>query len=422
MDSLHETIKKDRQIWKFCFYGFFKNLRFFEPYLYIYFLHLGFSLFEIGLLFSIREITVYILEIPTGVFADNYGKKKSLLLCFSSYIVSFILFFFTRNFLVAAFGMIMYAFGEAFRSGTHKAMIYSYLERKGWFSEKAFVYGRTRSFSLLGSAVSAFLSIVFVLNIPAMKWIFIITIVPYILDFLLVLSYPDYLDEKIKSKFSFKEFIKSSYEKMLSIMKNTHLARVLVSSALYDGIFKSTKDYIQPVLKNIILASGIVVIAKLSPSQNVKVVLGIVYGIFYIFSSSASRNVYRVLKFIDSFSLMNLLFDLMGIIFIALYFVIGWEQMYLVIILYFILYLMKDARRPLVVDVLGDMMKKSERATVFSVDSELRALFMAIYAPLFGYISDKFSIQTAFLLSGIFILALNLWIKQGVKYRVKLAE
>ncbi len=415
MNDLHETIKKDKQIWKFCFYGFFKNLRFFEPYLYIYFLYLGFSLFKIGLLFSIREIVVYILEIPTGVFADNYGKKKSLLICFSSYIASFVLFFFTKNFLVAAMGMVMYAFGEAFRSGTHKAMIYSYLERKGWFDEKAFVYGRTRSFSLLGSSVSAFLSIVFVLSIPAMKWIFIITIVPYILDFILILTYPDYLDESREAHFSFKEFVKSSYEKMLSILKNSHLARVLLSSALYDGIFKSTKDYIQPVLKDIILASGIVVIAGLSPSQNVKVILGIVYGIFYIFSSSASRNVFRVLKYIDSFSLMSLLFDLMGIFFIALYFVIGSRMMYLVIILYFILYLMKDARRPLVVDVLGDVMKKNERATVFSVDSELRSIFMVVYAPLFGYISDKLSIQTAFLLSGIFIIVVNrfLWEKQG---------
>ncbi len=417
MDSLHETIKKDRQIWKFCFYGFFKNLRFFEPYLYIYFLSLGFSLFQIGLLYSIREIVVYIFEIPTGVFADNYGKKKSLLICFSSYIVSFILFFFTKNFFVAALGMVMYAFGEAFRSGTHKAMIYSYLERKGWFSEKTFVYGRTRSFSLLGSAVASFLSIIFILNIPAMKWIFLITTIPYILDFLLILSYPNYLDEKNKVKFQFKEFIHSLYEKMISILKNSFLARVLLSSALYDGIFKTTKDYIQPILKNMILTSGIVVIASLSPKANVKIILGIVYGVFYIFSSSASRNVFRLLKFKDSFSLMNLLFDLMGIIFIILYFSIRANLIWIVILLYFVLYLMKAARRPLVVDVLGDHMKKSERATVLSVDSQLRSIFMVVFAPLFGYVSDRFSVASAFLFTGFLILFVNVWLKWGIWFK-----
>ncbi len=407
MTELHDIIRKDKQIWKFSFYGLFKNLRFFEPYLYIFFLSLGFSLFDIGILFAIREITVYILEVPTGVFADNYGKKKALYLCFSSYIVSFLVFFFTKKLIFAALGMVFYGVGEAFRSGTHKALIYAYLEKKGWFSQKAFVYGRTRSFSLLGSAISSFLSIVFVMNIPAMKWIFIITIVPYILDFILITTYPDDIDEKTHTHFSLKVFISSMVFKLKSIFRNVYVVKVLLSSSLYDGIFKTIKDYIQPVLKNIIMAGGVVVISSLNTESNVKIVLGVVYGLFYIASSSVSRNVYRLLKYAESYKLLNILFDLMGVLFILLFFIIKSRLLFLVILLYFILYLMKDARRPLVVDVLGDVMKKEERATVLSLDSEIRALFMAVFAPLFGFISDKMGIHTAFLLSGVFILVLN---------------
>ncbi len=416
MQEIYTTIKKDRQIWKFCLYGFFKNLKFFEPYLYIYFLALSFSLFHIGILFSIREITVYILEIPTGIFADNYGKKKSLLICFSAYIASFFIFFLTRNFALAALGMIVFGVGEAFRSGTHKAMIYSYLEKKGWFSFKTFVYGRTRSFSLLGSSIAAFLSIAFVLNIPAMKWIFIISIVPYILDFILILSYPDYLDERTESDLSLKRFFVSTIEKIRSIIRNTFLTRVLISSSLYDGIFKTTKDYIQPIIKTLILASGVIVIKDLPQASNVKIILGIIYGVFYIFSSSASRNVFRLNKYIDSFPLMNLLFDIMGIVFIVLFFGIKLHLLWLVILLYFLLYLMKDARRPLVVDVCGDHMNKNERATVMSIDSQTRAVFMIVIAPLFGFISDKYSIAVAFLYTGIFILAVNILLKGGIKF------
>ena len=419
LEDLYSTIKRDKQIWKFCFYGFFKNLKFFEPYLYIYFLSLGFSLFQIGILYSIREITVYILEIPTGIFADNYGKKKSLLICFSSYIVSFILFFYTKHFLMAAIGMIIFALGEVFRSGTHKAMIYSYLERKGWFSEKTFVYGRTRSFSLLGSSVAAFLSIFFVLNIPAMKWIFIITIVPYILDFILILSYPDYLDERTESNLSVKRFFISSIEKIKSIFGNGFLTRVLISSSLYDGLFKTIKDYIQPLMKALIISSSLVLIKNLPQNSNVKVILGIIYGIFYIFSSSASRNVFRLNRYIDSFSLMNLLFDLMGVIFVILFFTIKLNWIWVVIALYFLLYLMKDARRPLVVDVCGDHMNKNERATVLSVDSQFRSIAMIIFAPLFGFVSDRYSIAVAFLMTGIFILIVNLFLKGGVKFNKK---
>ncbi len=420
MKELYSKIKSDPQIWKFCFYGFFKNLKFFEPYLYIYFLSLGFSLFYIGILYSIREAAVYIIEIPTGIFADNYGKKKSLLICFTSYIISFVIFFFTTNFLVAAIGMIMFAIGEAFRSGTHKAMIYYYLEQKGWFSEKTFVYGRTRSFSLLGSSLAAFTSILFVLNIPAMKWIFIISIVPYILDFLLILSYPDSLDQITETDMSIKRFMTSTVEKMKSIFGNIFLTKVLISSSLYDGIFSTVKDYIQPLMKGLIIASGLILIKTLPQKSNVKIMLGIIYGVFYIFSSSASRNVFRLNKFVNSFSLMNLMFDIMGVIFVLLFFIIRMDMIWIVILLYFFLYLMKDARRPLVVDVCGDNMNKNERATVMSVDDQFKSIFMIVLAPLFGFISDKFSIAAAFLIFGVFILIVNLFIKGG--WRIKKPE
>jgi len=38
MEDIYQEIKKDFQVKKFCYYGFLKNLRFFEPYLYIYLL------------------------------------------------------------------------------------------------------------------------------------------------------------------------------------------------------------------------------------------------------------------------------------------------------------------------------------------------------------------------------------------------
>ncbi|PKP55444.1 hypothetical protein CVT91_15700, partial [Candidatus Atribacteria bacterium HGW-Atribacteria-1] len=60
MEDVHELIKKNNQIRKFCLYGFLKNLRFFEPYLYIYLIQVvHLNLFQIGTLFSIRGIVIY---------------------------------------------------------------------------------------------------------------------------------------------------------------------------------------------------------------------------------------------------------------------------------------------------------------------------------------------------------------------------
>jgi len=61
------NIKEDKNIKKFSFYGLLKNLKFFEPFLYIFFLSIGFSYFQIGSLISFREITKNILEVPSGI-------------------------------------------------------------------------------------------------------------------------------------------------------------------------------------------------------------------------------------------------------------------------------------------------------------------------------------------------------------------
>jgi len=154
------------QMFKFGMYGFLKNLRFFEPYIIIFFLASELNLFKVGILISIREIIKYVFEIPSGVIADQHGKKSELAMCFVFYIISFVLFFIggiQQSFLIFIVAMIFYGFGEAFRSGTHKSMIMQFLDKEDIEESKSMVYGQTRSMSLIGSMVMSIVSIVFVL-------------------------------------------------------------------------------------------------------------------------------------------------------------------------------------------------------------------------------------------------------------------
>jgi len=412
MADLHQLIKKNRQIKKFCLYGFLKNLRFFEPYLYIYLMQVvHLNLFQIGTLFSIRGIIIYLFEVPSGVFADQYGKKTELMICFLFYIASFFFFFWGGSYAIVAVAMVLFGLGEAFRSGTHKAMIYSYLEQKGWFEHKTFVYGRTRSFSLIGSSLSAFVSILLIIRLPRMQSIFLFSIIPYLIDFLLIWSYPDTLNEPVETTISIKKFITHSIEQLKNIFANKPLRKVAVSSSLFDAIFKVLKDYIQPILNDIILVSGIYVIVSMEAATQLKIILGIIYGVIYIFSSWVSGNVYRLnLKF-NSDKLMDISFDILGVVFFIMFFAVKTKIMLVVILLYFFLYLLKDGRRPLAVDVFGDYMKKNERATVLSIDSQLSSFFMIVLAPLFGYIADRFGVATLFLVVGLSILLLNRFLR-----------
>ena len=83
------------------------------------------------------------------------------------------------------------------RSGTHKAMVLLWLERNDLMRCKSYLYGRTRSWSLIGSGVSAVLSIFIMLLVQSQDQqenIFIYSVLPYVADLVMVASYPSYMD------------------------------------------------------------------------------------------------------------------------------------------------------------------------------------------------------------------------------------
>ncbi|WBW99261.1 MFS transporter [Oceanirhabdus sp. W0125-5] len=397
------NIKKDKQIWKFCFYGFFKNLKFFEPYLIVYLLSMGLNYIDIGGLIALKEIIIYIFEIPSGVIADIYGKKKELVMCFIFYIISFILFFFGKGIFIISIGMIFYGLGEAFRSGTHKAMILEYLDVKGWTKHKSLVYGRTRSFSLLGSAISALLSIVFILNMPSMKWIFLLSIVPYVLDMILIISYPRELDRHGKCEFNIIFLIKESIVKLRYSLCHKEIRQVIVGSSIYTGVMDVIKDYIQPILKAMILLTFV----GNSESEGdiyLKISLGLIYFVFNIFSSVGSRNAYRLNKFLKSENLLNIYFVVTAIVFLILSFGIKLNSYTLIILCYFVIFILKNTRKPFMLDVLGELVEKDSRASVLSVNSQLKSLVVIVLAPVMGFIAEYLQIEVLFIVCALMMM------------------
>jgi len=61
------TIPKDLMYYKFRAYGFLKNLRFFDPFIILFFREMGLSFLEIGGLFSIRRSRRGCLPMLTAV-------------------------------------------------------------------------------------------------------------------------------------------------------------------------------------------------------------------------------------------------------------------------------------------------------------------------------------------------------------------
>lgn len=145
-------------LFRFSLYGFLKNQRYYDPFLYLAFLEKGLSYFAIGILIGFREVCTNLFEIPSGAVADLYGRRRAMIFSFCAYIASFVIFAVSESLFPLFAAMFFYGLGDAFRSGTHKAMIFDWLRLQGRSDEKTKIYGFTRSWSQMGSAVSVLIA------------------------------------------------------------------------------------------------------------------------------------------------------------------------------------------------------------------------------------------------------------------------
>ena len=394
------AISKDLMYHKFRAYGFLKNLRFFDPFLILFFREMGLSFLEIGTLFSIREIATNVLEIPTGIVADAYGRRRSMLASFSSYLISFALFYLFPHFGVYALAMLLFAFGEAFRSGTHKALILEYLHIKGIEDQKVEYYGHTRAASQFGSAIAALVAAGLVFHTGSYRIVFLASIVPYLLELLLILSYPKELDGILPGGKGLKEIVKqirSTTTRSLHMLKRGKLLRGFISSASFDALFRSTKDYLQPVLQAQALALPILL--SLSENGRVAIVVGALYFVIYLGTSYAAAHAGTINRRVRSLTGAANVIYTAGVVLLAAGGIGVLTHVYILSIIGFLgLYLLQNARRPLLVGYLSDLIPRQTMATGLSVESQLRTTFTAALAPLIGLIADRIGIGQSLLM------------------------
>ncbi len=398
------TINKDVQIIKFGFYGLLKNLKFFEPFLWLYFLVNGLSLLEVGTLYAIREVIVYIFEIPSGVLADRFGRKNELVICFLIYIFSFVVFFLSDRFALFVVAMSLYGLGEAFRSGTHKAMIMQYLDENNLKESKTKVYGLTRSYSNVGSAISSLAGIVLVLFTPHLSYLFLVAIIPYILDLILILSYPNYLNSKIESSFNLKKFLSESFLSIKYALTTPKLSSTLINSSSYNAIFKTIKDYIQPIFLG--LGITLIVFSNFSVDENLKVYIGLVYFFAHFVNVFVTKNAYIIQNKMEKSTITSLMWVLTALTCIILGVFIN--SIFIVIVSFILFYVYLNIRKPYMVERIGDCSVNEKRASVLSVESQITSLFIIVLAPLVGFLSDTFGIHIAMISLGIFMLVIEI--------------
>jgi len=393
MSEQRARIPRDRMLFQFSAYGFLKNLRFFDPFIILIFRSYGLSFFQIGVLYSIRDIVTNILEVPTGLLADTFGRRKAMIGAFLSYIASFLILYVFQDFWILALAMVLFASGEAFRSGTHKALILEYLIIQDISDLKVAYYGLTRSASQMGSALNALIAAGLVFYTGDYRVMFLAAVLPYALDALNLITYPAELDGKIDAGEGkgIRAHLRETLKDFWGVFRSGHQLRTLLNSAAFLGVFKTSKDYLQPVLAAWVLSAGF--FPGLESTRREALIIGLVYFAIYLMTSIASRRAYSIsslfssrVRAVNATYLVGISTLLAAGILTAL----GLET--LAVISFIGLYLVNNIRRPINVGVISDQISMRIMASGLSAESQLTTLFTALFAPLLGFLVDRFGL------------------------------
>ena len=407
-------LKKDRMFYKFSLYGFLKNLRFFDPFMILFFREVGLSFFEIGSLLAIRDLSTNFLEIPTGIYADAFGRRRSMIMAFVSYIVSFAIFYFFSSFAMYTLAMFLFAFGDAFRSGTHKALILEYLKLKHMEDVKVEYYGHTRAASQLGSAISSLIAAALVFYSGSYRYIFIASVIPYVLDLINLSTYPKELDGKLMKiqRGAILNQIKVTLKSFFEIFSSREAIRAILNSSIFSSFFKVTKEYLQPIVRN--FALSIPIFVAMSGVKRSSVVIGIVYFSIYLLTSYASRNASKFSKKFKNLPMAINLTFLFGTVFLILSGISAhYDLRLLSIILFLILYVLQNLRRPMNVSFISDKISHKTMASGLSVESQFTTISMAIMAMVMGALADSLGVGFALMIVGMIMFPLTFVLKVG---------
>jgi len=347
------------------------------PVIVLFYKSNGLTMQDIFLLQSVYSLTLMTLEIPTGYFADKAGRKTSILLGsmlgFSGYLV----YSFSFGFWQFVIAEVILGVSQSLVSGADSAMLYDTLSAVKLKNKYTRLEGRITSFGNFGEAFAGIIG--GLLAVSSLRTPFYVqTCVAMIaLPAAMMLKEPPVKMTRIKPRF--KEIGKIMYDVLHGNVKlkwNTFFSAITGTATLTMAWFA------QPYFGSIHLPVSLygVIWAIL----NLCVGIAAIYAWQFELRFGPSRTVIIFTFFIfSSFLLLPLLPGYSG----------------LGILLVF--YLARGLATPTLRNYINIITSSETRATVLSVRNFLIRLIFAVTGPLWGWITDKYSLTSAILSAGL---------------------
>ena len=352
----------------------------FHLYIHVYALLLqsrGLSLLQISTIESVVIGTIFLMEVPTGVIADRWGRKWSIAMSVFLLMCGELLFLFSRNYgLYLIMGAIT-GTGFAFTSGAMESLIYDSLPAEKREDHMKRVMGRYNSIGQIAFFLSPLMGGLIVGNLTAERFSVAIALTVLALFIGLLMSLT--LKEPVTEWHSERRSARQIFQQGIGELRDNHALRQLVIFAALTTPFTGT---LVTTLAAPYLAQNAV-----SPFM-----IGAALSIGSLLAAVIQHYAYRVEKWAS----MTLLTLLPGISYLLLALV---AQPILAWLLIVWMYGTNDIRSPLLSAYQNALISTGSRATALSLVNMLVQLLIAVMAPLYAALAG-YSLDSAFLLMG----------------------
>lgn len=362
----------------------------FMPIIVLFYQENGLGMADVLLLKGIYSIVIVIFEIPSGYFADVWGRKKTIIIGSILGTMGFIMYDFSSAFSGFLIAELMLGIGQSFISGSDSALLYDSLLKENRQKDYIKMEGRMLSLGNFAETLAAiaggFLAEIS-LRTPFTFQIFVAALA---IPAALTLTEPSFEN---KRKGSFSDILQIV---RASLFTNKILKRTIYFSAIIGTSTLTFAWFIQPFLQQL----------GLSPSR-----IGFIWSALNLTVALVTLYAYRIEKLLGKTNTIVAIAILISIGYVA----IGTIESLWAIAFLFMFYIVRGVATPVLKDYINRLTTSDVRATVLSVRSFIIRFLFAVIGPFLGWYADKFSLQDALWLAGIVFFILSgytiiLWI------------
>jgi len=204
-------------------FNFFTDFKLYSAVAIIYFAQVSGS-YALGMsVFSVMMLSSAIFEVPTGIFSDLIGRKKTIFLGALASILGVIFYAIGGAYLFLVVGAVLEGLSRSFYSGNNNALLYDSLVETQQEAEYHTFLGKVSSMFQVALALSAIAGSI--IAHWSFAWVMWLSVIPQVLCLIISLKMVETTNQVIKSdsnvfshiKEAFKYFFENRKLRLLSL-------------------------------------------------------------------------------------------------------------------------------------------------------------------------------------------------------------